>query len=167
MRQHERVQLKMIHHRDIEGTENIPCLTDCKRYGMDPLSTIKDISALVKKYNDLELMKQIVDLQNEVFELQQNNLRLQKELSELQRSTEAESAMISSPPLNYYYRHDDPVPFCPTCWEANRKPIHLPPAEPWNGGVRRDCRVCNQTYWEEPMHSLSRPIKLTRTSQWT
>jgi hypothetical protein len=38
---------------------------------MDPISTIKDISALVKKYNDLELMKQIIDLQNEVFELQQ------------------------------------------------------------------------------------------------
>ncbi len=48
---------------------------------MDALGTIKDISALVKKYNDIELMKQIVDLQNQVFELQQDNLRLQKEVS--------------------------------------------------------------------------------------
>jgi hypothetical protein len=133
---------------------------------MDPISTIKDISALVKKYNDLELMKQIIDLQNEVFELQQNNLRLQKELSDLQRSTEAENAMVSRPPLNYYYRDGDTVPFCPTCWEHSKKQIHLPPSEPWNGGIRRDCRVCKQTYWEQPLHSVPQPIRVTRNSRW-
>src|SRR5271165_371771 len=132
---------------------------------MDPISTLKDISALVKKYNDLELMKQIVDLHGEVFELQQDNLRLQRELADLQSSTEAENAMVSRPPLSYYYRGDDPVPFCPTCWEHSRKQIHLPPSEPWNGGIRRDCRVCKQTYWEKPMSDAPQRIQV-RGSNW-
>jgi len=133
---------------------------------MDPISTLKDISALVKKYNDLELMKQIVDLHGEVFELQQDNLRLQRELADLQRSTEAENAMVSRPPLNYYYRADDPVPFCPTCWEHSKKQIHLSPAEPWSGGVRRDCPVCRQTYWEKPTDTSS-ARRRSRGSVWS
>lgn len=132
---------------------------------MDAMSTLKDISALVKKYNDLELMKQIVDLQTQVFELQQDNLRLQKELSDFKKSNEEESSMVSRPPLNYYYRGGDPVPFCPTCWEHSKKQIHLPEPEPWSGGVRRDCRVCKQTYWEKPMDRT--PVRLrTRRSPW-
>jgi hypothetical protein len=132
---------------------------------MDPLNTIKDISALVKKYNDLELMKQIVDLRNEVFELQQENLRLQREVSEVMRLNEIANSLVLRPPLNYYYRDGDPIPYCPTCWEKDNKPIHLPNPEPWNGGIRRDCRVCKQTYWEEPMDDS--PVRFARRrSPW-
>jgi hypothetical protein len=133
---------------------------------VDPISTIKDISSLVKKYNDLELMKRIVDLQSEVFDLQQDNLRLQRELLDLQRSTEAENAMTMRPPFSYYYRDNDEVPLCPTCWEHSKKQIHLPGAEPWNGGIRRDCRVCKQTYWEKPMEDTAPQIRVRRSS-WT
>ena len=129
---------------------------------MDPVSTIKDIATLVKKYNDLELMKKIVDLQSELFELQQENLRLQRELSEVERSVSAAAAMRMRSPFNYYYSDDDPVPFCPTCWEHSEKRIHLPEAEPWNGGLRRDCRVCQQTYWEKPMDNTPRQIRMVR-----
>ncbi len=65
---------------------------------MDPISTLKDISTLVKKYNDIELMKQIVDLHTQVFELQQDNLRLNKELSELRQSREDRSSMTAAAP---------------------------------------------------------------------
>jgi hypothetical protein len=49
----------------------------------DPIGTIKNISELIKKYNDLELMKQIVSLQTEVFDLQTENLALKKEIAGL------------------------------------------------------------------------------------
>lgn len=49
----------------------------------DPIGTIKNISELIKKYNGLELMKQIVSLQTEVFELQTENLTLRKEIAGL------------------------------------------------------------------------------------
>ena len=132
---------------------------------MDPLNTLKDISALVKKYNDLELMRRIVDLQQEVFDLQQTNLDLQKQIAALRESRQAEGSMIPRPPFNYYYRDGDPVPFCPKCWENDKKPIHLPESEPWSGGIRRDCRVCNETYWEKPPGSGPARIGRTRSSR--
>lgn len=122
---------------------------------MDPLSTVKQISELVKKYNDLELMKQIVTLQTEVFDLQREKLRLETELSNLQRSVQTEKEMEMQAPFGYYYRDGDEVPFCPKCWENDKKQIHLPDSEPWGGGVRRDCRVCDYTYWEQPVQSGS------------
>jgi hypothetical protein len=119
---------------------------------MDVLGTLKEVSELVKKYNDIELMKQIVQLQSQVFELQQTNLRLNEELAQERRQSATESAMEMRGPMNYYFRQGDPVPFCPKCWEDQpRKAIHLPEAEPWSGGIRRDCRVCNETYWEKPV----------------
>jgi hypothetical protein len=132
---------------------------------MDPMSTIKDISTLVKKYNDLELMKQIVDLQNQVFDLQQCNLKLQKEVADLRYLNNSDQSMVLRSPFNYYYCAEDPVPFCPTCWENDHKQIHLPEARPWSGGIRRDCRVCHQAYWEKPIDYT--PVRIARTrSSW-
>jgi hypothetical protein len=129
---------------------------------MDRLSTVKQISELVKKYNDLELMKEIVTLQTEVFDLQRENLRLETELSNLQRSLQVGKAMVMRPPFGYYYRDGDEIPFCPGCWENDTKQIHLPDAEPWSGGVRRDCRVCGYTYWEKPSESGDAPVRRRR-----
>ena len=83
---------------------------------MDIFGTLKDVSQLVKKYNDIELMKRIVELQSQVFDLQQTNLRLQEELSQIKQESADELAMQMSGPMNYYFRKGDPVPFCPKCW---------------------------------------------------
>jgi hypothetical protein len=127
---------------------------------MDVLGTLKQVSELVKKYNDMELMKQVVELQSQVFELQQTNLRLNEELAKERRQSATESAMEMRGPMNYYFRQGDPVPFCPKCWEGEKKQIHLPEPEPWSGGIRRDCRVCGDTYWEKPI--ATRPIRVAR-----
>src|SRR5579864_5635598 len=87
---------------------------------VDPIGTLKNISELVKKYNDLELMREIVELQTQVFELQQENLTLKKERTERQD-------MQMSGPHGYYFRAGDEVPFCPKCWEGDGKTVHLPP----------------------------------------
>jgi predicted nucleotide-binding protein len=65
--------------------------------------------------------------------------------------TDKKAALRMKGRMNYYYRDGDEVPFCPKCLENDKKEIHLPASEPWNGGIRRDCRVCNETYWEQPM----------------
>ncbi len=128
---------------------------------MDVLGSLKQLSELVKKYNDIELMKKIVELQAEVFELQQTNLQLKEQLARQKHHSADELAMKMSGPMNYYYREGDDVPFCPKCWEGpGHRQVHLPQAEPWSGGIRRDCRVCNETYWEKPTDS--RPIRVRR-----
>src|ERR1700680_3366392 len=104
---------------------------------VDALNTLRQIKNLVEKYNDLPLMKQILDLPTEVFALQTENLRLRDELADLKRPAEPREHLNMRGPANYYYREGDEVPFCPKCWENEGKPIHLPSAEPWNGGIRR------------------------------
>src|SRR5271154_4212921 len=75
----------------------------------DPISTMKNISEIIKKYNDLELIKQIVSLQTEVFDLQRENLALKKHISD---RTEREK-MLRKEPHGYYYKDGQEVPHCP------------------------------------------------------
>jgi hypothetical protein len=106
----------------------------------DPVSTLKGIAEIVKKYNDLELMKQIVSLQTEVFDLQTENLELKKNL--------ADKIEMRHGPHGYFYREGDKVPHCPKCWEGDRKVVHLPEPKASAVGNGRSCLVC-RTYYRE------------------
>ena len=101
---------------------------------MSAIGTIKEIGEIVQKYNDLELMKKIIALQNEVFELNQNNLNLKQELAALkgtiQQREELKLKQVGQ--CHYYFKENDEIPFCPKCFEGSQKLIHLPNAEPWN-----------------------------------
>lgn len=123
---------------------------------VDPIGTLRNISEIVKKYNDLELMKQIVDLQHEVFDLQQENLALKKERTERQE-------MQMSGPHGYYFKTGDEVPFCPKCWEGNGKAVHLPIDANFGSYHGRICRVCGERYREGPSteQSQERPPRAT------
>jgi hypothetical protein len=109
----------------------------------DPIGTIKNISELVKKYNDIDLMQKIVTLHSDVFALQMENLELRKRL-------DLREKMHMSGPFHYYFQDGDEVPFCPKCWEKDGKPIHLD--EPYTtdlGYTKRFCRVCKEEYYEK------------------
>ena len=58
---------------------------------MSIVDRAKDISELVKKYNDIELIRKISDLSNEIFELREENLRIKQELSTLKEGAELQS----------------------------------------------------------------------------
>jgi len=115
---------------------------------MDPLGTLKKIREIIKKSNDHELVNLILDLQNDVFAIENHNLVLASELVNLKRQLAALGRMRKRPPFDYYFRGDDEVPFCPKCWASCGRAIHLPAREPSGVGFRRDCRVCKKTYWE-------------------
>jgi len=119
----------------------------------DPISTIKNISELIKKYNDLELMKQIIALQTEVFELQTENLALKKQAVEREK-------MHRKEPHGYYYKDGDEVPHCPKCWERDGKAISLPAAEDYMSGRARICRVCQFQYGEGPATSATETVQM-------
>lgn len=125
----------------------------------DPIGTIKNISELIKKYNDLELMKQIVALQIEVFDLQTENLALKKQVTEREK-------MQRNEPHGYYYKEGDEVPHCPKCWEGDGKAISLPaPVPSVDYGSGRRCRVCAFWYTEGPVPDAVRPVR--PSSQWS
>lgn len=105
----------------------------------DPIATIKNISELIKKYNDLDLMKEIVSLQQEVFDLKAENLQLREQVAKLS----TKEKMVRREPHGYYYKDAEDVPHCPKCWEADGKAVTLPPSDKHGMYVGRRCRVCN------------------------
>jgi hypothetical protein len=117
---------------------------------LDPIATLKQIAEVVKKYNDLELTKQIVDLQSQVFDVQQEKLSLARELADLKAQLDLRQKMHMRGPHNYYYMEGDDEPFCPACWERDLKAIHLSSAQPFytGGSLTRNCRVCKEQYFE-------------------
>src|SRR5579864_3565403 len=132
---------------------------------MEAISTLKEISQLVKKYNDLELMGKIVNLQTEVFGLSQENLELKRKLeTSREKAEQREKLQLRRVgECNYYFMDGDEVPFCPKCYEDKGKLAHLTNSEPWDGGVRRDCRICNEAFYEVPMDLTPRRITVRRS----
>ena len=117
----------------------------------DPLKTLRQIREMIKRSNDQELFKLILALQRDIFDLESENLKLNVELTSLKRELALSEKLHVRPPYPYYFRDGDDVPFCPACWESERKAIHLSAPEHVDLGIRRQCRVCKETYWEEPI----------------
>jgi hypothetical protein len=115
----------------------------------DPLDTLKQIREIIKKANDRELVRLVLDLQKEVFALESEYLKVNAELLKLKREADLRRKMHLCPPSYYYFQDGDDVPFCPVCWESRGKAIHLRPQSHAESGVRRECRVCKQTFWEK------------------
>ena len=50
---------------------------------MGIIDNVKDIAELIKKYNNVELNRKIIDLRDEIFELKENNLELKEKIKAL------------------------------------------------------------------------------------
>lgn len=104
----------------------------------------KDIVDLLKKGSTLEAQEKIMELREAVLELQEENSELKHKLSDAEvQLTFNKSLHFESP---FYYSGDDPVPFCPKCWEADKKAIHLPPPHHVTSGPRYDCVECKSIF---------------------
>jgi hypothetical protein len=115
---------------------------------VDPVSAIKGISEsvgkvsdIVKKYNDLPLMEEIIELKTKVFSLQEELLSAKMQLAQRE-------VMRIDGPFGYCFKAGDDKPYCPTCWQGGGKEVNLPPPDNYAGGYGRVCRVCKQLYVE-------------------
>lgn len=94
---------------------------------IEAFNKIKDISEVVKKYNDLDLMKQLIDLQDELakrqaeaMQLVQQNLEKDEEIKKLKKAMAIKSKMVCE--FSAYYQVDDQGnkvdgPFCTNCFD--------------------------------------------------
>lgn len=118
---------------------------------VDPIDAVKQIYNAVEKYNDVPLMRQIVDLQSQVVDLQAELFRTKRELLELSEKLNTRAKMTRRGPANFYYLEGETDPLCPICWERDGKTIHLPQQERFPGGISRVCNVCRTEHWEVPL----------------
>jgi hypothetical protein len=103
-----------------------------------------DIVALIKKGSTLEAQEKIMELREAVLELQEENTEQRRRIEALEQQLAFHKALRFDSP--FYYAEGDSVPFCPRCWEADKKAVHLPPPQELMSGTRYDCIECDKMY---------------------
>jgi hypothetical protein len=73
------------------------------------------------------------------------------ELSDKLRKLQNSSQMRPFGPNNYFYRNDNTDgPYCPVCWQRDRKEVLLPASKDYTTGHERHCQVCKTGFHEGP-----------------
>ena len=90
---------------------------------MGIVDNFKDLLKIADAANNLDLYKNLSELQTSVQSLQEENRKLQDENKNLKEALELKAKMVHKPP--FFFQEGDPTPFCPACWEGEHKAIHL------------------------------------------
>jgi hypothetical protein len=111
---------------------------------MGVMENLKEIGDLIRKYNDSKLDQKIGELEREIVELTVQIGSLEEENEELKRTLSLIKKMGFKKP--FYYQEGDPVPFCPRCWEKEKRPVHLLGPIKVGTGLRYGCPSCKEFF---------------------
>ena len=114
---------------------------------MNPIEQVKELASLIQKVGDINLYRKIVELQAEVVKLSSRNVELEQKCSELEAELSRRKKLRHDRTL--YFGDNDPIPFCPHCWETSKQLVHLfgPQALSQPGGEMWECHACNNDYF--------------------
>ena len=129
----------------------------------DIVNAAKEVYNAVQKYNDVPLMKQVVELQQAVLDLQAELMAAKKQLDGALAKLDVRHSMHKRG--EYFYKDGDAEPYCPKCWQQDGKLVYLPAQRTSSTyGKIRQCIVCNKIFIEEaaPTQRQITP----RGSQW-
>ena len=119
----------------------------------EALNALRERSKTTK---DLDIKDQISTMYDHVLSLKEAVSRLVDENKDLRRQLAQQQLPAEKPKIkqvgqtNYYFKGDE-GPFCQPCYDTKAKLVSLLPSEPWNNGVRRECPVCGEYFYEKRM----------------
>ena len=121
------------------------------------INVLKSARDLARDSSDSELKEKIGEVFDVLFDLRERVLTLDEENRILRAEVEAKAIYIGPvPPHGYYYASKDKAeehPLCPTCYQSSPQKIgFLENVEPWNGGLRRVCKLCGHSIYEKPLN---------------
>lgn len=112
-----------------------------------------------QRSKDSDIKGQVSELYDIVLQLKESISRLSDENKGLKQKLENEHmARVAIPKIrqvgdtNYYFQGNE-GPYCQPCYDTKAKLVALPPSEPWNGGIRRECPVCHEYSYEKRMNT--------------
>jgi hypothetical protein len=111
---------------------------------MGVIDDVKEVGDLIKKYNDIDLNRKIVKLEGEVLDLTRDKRRLESKVEELTAIVQLKQKLLFKPP--FWWLEGDETPYCPSCWEGERKSIHVILQFDNEERTRWDCPSCKQHY---------------------
>jgi hypothetical protein len=122
---------------------------------MGLMETAKEIASIAQKIDNIDLVKRIMELQEQVFAQVDENRNLKEEVRALKARLETRDQMVFR--RNSYWRGDD-GPFCPRCFDAEALPVRMLVAYE---GTAPCCPKCN-TVAMDPEKRSSASFRLER-----
>src|SRR5258708_30850540 len=110
---------------------------------MGAVENVREFSEFVKKFNDIELNRRILNLENEVLDLSRDKRRAEEKVEELERTLRFKERLSFGEP--FYWLEKDKPPYCPRCWEAKQLPVHVVFSFEHGSAPRFLCPTFNQT----------------------
>lgn len=92
---------------------------------MSIIDNAKEISQLIKKYNDTELYQKITDLSYEIFDIKEENLSLKEKIKELEKKDDIEKNISFYNDIGYIKNKNTKIIYCTKCWDDEKKLIKL------------------------------------------
>jgi hypothetical protein len=111
---------------------------------MGAVENIKDIADLVKKFNDIELNRRILNLENEVLDLSRDKRRGEERIEELERALKFSKELVLRD--GFYWAQGDNTGFCTACWDAKRLAVHVKRLPLPVNHCRYQCPHCQALY---------------------
>jgi hypothetical protein len=98
---------------------------------MGVLDTAKDLVEVIRKIDNIELYKKVLDLQTEVLKLFEENSKLKETVKSLEDTLAVKETLVHDQNA-YWIPIDDGTrrnlrdgPFCAHCWDNDRKLVRL------------------------------------------
>jgi hypothetical protein len=110
---------------------------------MGVLDNVKEVADLVKKMGDIDLYRKIVHAEGEVMELTRQLRSAEERVRELEGTLLFKDKLAFKAP--YYFAEGDIVPYCPRCWEGDKRAIHLVLIFTNTERTRYDCPQCDKS----------------------
>jgi hypothetical protein len=111
---------------------------------MGVVENMRDVSDLVKKFNDIELNRRILNLENEVLDLSRDKRRAEEKVEELQRALKFSKELVLRD--GFYWAEGDTTGFCTACWDAKHLAVHVTRLPLPVGNCRFQCPHCKALY---------------------
>ena len=119
---------------------------------MSIIDNVKEVVEIIRKLDNMDLYRKILDLQREIIDLTHENRSLAEANRDLKEKLSLSKKMKFKKP--FYYQKDDPVPFCPRCWEISRLTVHLTGPEDWDDRHKYKCPGCDHQFFDEKRPTL-------------
>lgn len=111
---------------------------------MSVVENMKEVADFVKKFNDIELNRRILNLENEVLDLSRDKRRAEERVEQLERALKFSKELVLKD--GFYWANGDRTPFCTARWDAKRMAIHVKRLVLQERGNRYECPNCKAKY---------------------
>lgn len=125
------------------------------------IGATKNARELAIDTSDIALKEQISSVFDLLLTIRERALALDDEVRDLKAQLADKAAYVGPlAPHGYFYATSDErnqSPLCPSCFQlAPRQIGFMGEARTWNGGLKRDCKKCGKSLFEEPMQTSTK-----------